>query len=95
LNTPPTDDFGGKSDRIKTPIERTRLVVAAGLTTVRAIAIATGLSEEEVGRLIDTTDAASPEQIALFNTVVSEYEKGVKIANAQLLKRRLYAEELN
>jgi hypothetical protein len=70
-------------------IPRLQLVVAAGLTSALAIAVATGLSENEAAMLLAGEIEPTHEQREQLETLLSEYARVVKVVNATTLKRRL------
>lgn len=70
-------------------IPRLQYVVEAGLTTVFAIAVATGISEDEATRLLAGEIEPTDDQRELLRGLLRDYARMVAVVNAETLKHRL------
>jgi len=63
-------------------------VVAAGLTTTFAVAVATGISEAEAELLLAGQIEPTDEQREQLERLLSDYARAIRAINAETLKRR-------
>jgi hypothetical protein len=75
-----------------TTIPQLRFVVEAGLTTLFAIAVATGVSEQEAALLLAGEIEPTDEQRGQFQGLLRDYGRAIKAVNAASMKQRLALE---
>jgi hypothetical protein len=73
----------------RSEIVKLQFVVDAGLTTVFAIAVATGISEDEAGRVLAGEIEPTDEQRERLKALLRDYSRAIVTVNAETLKRRL------
>ena len=70
-------------------IPRLQLVADAGLTSIFAISVATGLSDVEANRLIAGEIEPTDEQRETLEALFADYARAIREVNAETMRRRV------